>query len=38
MVGQSLEWCPKYRYRMFRKEENKPFLESWEVLSKRGRC
>jgi len=26
MVGQSLyhfEWCPKYRYRMFRKEENK---------------
>jgi len=30
-VGQSLyhfEWCPKYRYRMFRKEENKKLCET----------
>lgn len=32
-VGQNLyhlEWCPKYRYKMFMKEENKKFCE--EIL------
>ncbi len=32
-IGQNLyhlEWCPKYRYKMFIKEENKKFCE--EIL------
>jgi len=32
-IGQSIyhfEWCPKYRYKMFRKEENKKLCE--EIL------
>ncbi|MDI6903490.1 MAG: transposase, partial [Methanocellales archaeon] len=34
-IGQSIyhfEWCPKYRYKMFRKEENKKLCE--ETLRK----
>jgi putative transposase len=40
-VGQNLyhfEWCPKYRYNMFRKEENRELCEAVlrEVAEKHG--
>ncbi len=38
-VGQNLyhlKWCPKYRYKMFMKEENKKLCE--EVLHKVAKC